>query len=132
MALRPDSSRCNVAPSARTADAAIGLAENTGVVAATQAAVGAQHQEHAVLDLLALLQQRMRDVAGGGAEVGGQFGDLARVGLGLGGAVHRPLEARRGNQFHRPRDLADVADGLTPFDEFASLRHALLRGEPGA
>ena len=77
----------------------------------------------AVLDLLALLQQRMRDVRGAGAEVGGQLGDLARVRLGLGGAVEGLLEARRGDQLHRPRDLADVADRLAAFDERAGVGH---------
>ena len=37
------------------ADAADGLAEDAGVVAAAQAAVGGEHQQQAVLDLLALL-----------------------------------------------------------------------------
>ena len=65
----------------------------------------------------------MRDVGGAGAEVGGQLGDLARVRLRLGGAVHRLLEARGGDQLHRPRDLADVADRLAAFDEGAGLGH---------
>ena len=56
--------------------------------------------------------------AGAGAQVGGQLGDLARVRLRLDGAVHRLLEARRGDQLHRPRDLADVADRLAAFDEW--------------
>src|SRR6266566_1360553 len=47
-----------------------------------------------------------------GAEVGGEFRDLARVRLGLAGTVHRLLEARGCDQFHRPRDLADVLDRL--------------------
>ena len=90
----------------------VGCPEDAGVVAAGQAAVGAEHEHAGGLDLGARFEQRMLDVAGGGAEVGGQLGDLAGVGLGFGGAVHRLLEARGGDQLHRPRDLADVGIAL--------------------
>ena len=65
MARLPDSSRCSVdALACDLANALVGLAENAGVVAAAQAAVGAEHQQQRVVHLLALFQQRMRDVRG--------------------------------------------------------------------
>src|SRR5262249_2270902 len=92
------------------------LAEDAGVVAAAQAPVGGEDQQQAVADLLALDQQRVRHVGGGGAEVGDHLGDLAHVGGGVGGAIHRPPVARRRDQFHRAGDLLDVADRLAALD----------------
>ncbi len=51
------------------------------------------------------------------------FGDLAGVGFRLGRPVECLLEPRSGNEFHRPRDLADVADRLAALDEDAAIRH---------
>src|ERR1019366_5220922 len=100
-----------------------GFAQDRAVVAAAQAAIGAEDQQNAVLDLGAFLEQRVLDVAGIGAEIGRQLRDLACVGVGLNGAVHRLLEARGGDQLHRPRDLADIPDRLTAFHEYACAGH---------
>src|SRR4026209_2250093 len=63
----------------------------------------------------------MRHVARGSRQVGGDLGDLARVRFGHRRAVHRLLESRSGDQLHRPRDLADVADRLTERNELAKI-----------
>src|SRR5262249_38132434 len=44
----------------------------------------------------------------------------------LGGAVERLLEPGRGDQLHRPRDLADVADRLAAIDEGTGFGHGLF------
>src|SRR5947209_8335188 len=116
---------------ANLAKSAIGLAQNTGIVAAAQAAVRAKHQQYAVLDLLVLFQERVLEVDRVGAEVGRQLRDLARVPLRLQGALEGPLESGGGNQLHGPRDLADILDRLAALDESTSLGHGYLSFDLG-
>src|SRR5262249_54384246 len=108
---------------ARLPDALDGGPQDRRVVAAAQAAVGGEHQQHGMLDRLAVLQKRVLEFPRVGAEVGGQLGDLARVRLGLAGAVHRLAEARRRDQLHRPRDLADVLHRSAALHKGAGLGH---------
>ena len=63
-------------------------------------------------------------------EVAHQFGDPPDVGFRRQRPVHRLFEPRGGDEFHRPRDLANVADGLTPFDDRACLAHDPLSIAP--
>ena len=102
---------------AQLANSGVGFAQDGGVVAAAQAAVGTDHQEQRGFHSLVGLQQRMMDIAGTGTQVGGQLGDLPGVGLGLDGAVHGFAKARGGDQLHGPRNLADVTDRFAPFDK---------------
>ena len=96
---------------------------DVAVVAAAQSAIGGEHQQHGLLGLLAALQQRMADFQAAVGQVGHQLRDPLGVGRGRVGPIHRLLEARRGDQLHRPRDLADVADRLAAFVEGAGFGH---------
>src|ERR1700736_1646286 len=80
------------------ANLAGGFAKNARVVAAAQAPVRAKYEQQRVLDRLALLQERMGDVGGAGAQIRGQLSNLARVGFRLDSAVKGLLEAGRGDQ----------------------------------
>src|SRR5437016_1145239 len=95
---------------ADVADSRRRFAQDGRIVTAAQAPVGTKDEQDTVIDALAWLQEGVSEVDGTGTEVGGQLGDLPRIGFGLAGTVHRLLEPRGGDQLHRPRDLADVAD----------------------
>jgi len=68
-------------------------------------------------------QEGMRDIGGVRTQVGRQLGDLARVGVRLDRPVERFLEPSGGDEFHRPRDLADVPNRLAAFDDCAGFGH---------
>ena len=80
----------------------------------------------------AVLQQRMLDLQAAVGQIRHQLRDPLRIGRGRRGAVHGLLEARIGDQFHRPRDLADVANRCASFVEGAGFGHGIpvvrLRG----
>ena len=57
------------------------------------------------------------------AQVVGQVGDLARVGIRLDRPVESFLEPGRGDQLHRPRNLADVANRFPAFNERSCFGH---------
>ena len=97
--------------------------KHVAVVAAGQSAIARQDQEQRPRDRIAPHQQAVRDLLGRLAQVGDQLGDLARVSLGLGGAVQRLAEPVGGDQLHRPRDLADVLDRLAAFDDRSGFGH---------
>ena len=59
----------------------------------------------------------------GRGEIGDDLGNLPSIGSSFRGAVHRLLEASRGHELHRPRNFADVADGLQPFDNRSCFGH---------
>src|SRR5262249_55300317 len=100
------------------------LAKDGGVVSRAQPAIGAEDEKDGVILTLAPLHERVPDFARGSAQVGRKLADLAGERLRLRRPVHRLLKARRGDQLHRPRDLADVADRLAALDEFAGVGHA--------
>src|SRR5271157_36821 len=70
----------------------------------------------------------MCDRARGFAKVGDQLGDLARECFGLGRPIERLAELGRGDQLHRPGDLANVLDRLAALDDRSGLGHQLHRG----
>ena len=122
----PDASRCRLMPwAAYSRMRSFAARRIDRVVPAAQAAVGAKYEQDGVLDLGVRGQQRVLDLAGVGAQVGGQLGDLAGVRLRLHGPVEGLAELGGGDQLHRPRDLADVADRLAAFHEFAGIRHSI-------
>src|SRR5207245_1646086 len=92
-------------------------------VTAAQAAIGANDEQERILHRLALVQQGMLDVRRAGTEVGSQFGDFARVRLSFESAVQRLFKTRRGDQFHRARDFADVLDRPAALHESTGLGH---------
>ena len=98
-------------------------AQHSAVVAAAQSAVGAQHEEARVARLLPLLEQGMVDFQPASGEVGNELGNAIRIGGRGQRTIHRPAERSRGNQFHRPRDLADVADRFASFIECSRFSH---------
>ncbi len=104
-----------------------GGADHAGVVAAAQPAVGGQHQQRRPAGFGARFQERVAHFQSLPGEVTHQRADPARVGRGGRGPVHGPLESGRGDQLHRPRDLADVADRLATLVERSGFAHGLCR-----
>ena len=106
------------------------MTEDSRVVSAAQPSIRGDHQQDALLFRFALLQQRVRNGRTAFLERLRQVCDdlrhLLRVGRRLRCAVHRLLEASGRDQFHRPRDLADVANGLQPFDDRSCFGHESL------
>ena len=94
------------------------------VEAAAQTAIGRQHQQRCPRrSFRAASSSGMANLQAGL----GQVGDQLRDAIGIGGrrrcSVHRLLEARGGDQLHRPRNLADVADRLAAFVECSGIGH---------
>ena len=100
-----------------------GGTQHARVIAAGQAAVAGDHHQRRARYVLMGLEQRVVHRAGGARQVGDQLRQLLGVRLGRHGAFERGLKTGRGDELHRPRDLADVAHRLAPFDEDSSVRH---------
>ena len=105
---------------------AAGRPLHVAVVAAAQPAIGGQSTSSVARSGLAAVSSSgwltSRPAAG---QVGHQLRDPLGVGRGRRRAVHGLFESRRGDQLHRPRDLADVADRLAAFVKFAGIGHGL-------
>ena len=97
--------------------------QNAAVVPAAQPTVAGQDQYGGLLLCLAALEQRVTERESRPGKIRDDLGDLPGVGGRFGRAVHGFLEPRRRNQFHRPRDLADVSDCLQPFDDCTNVGH---------
>ena len=65
----------------------------------------------------------MADLQSGGGQVADQLGDPLRVGRRSRSSIHCFLKARRRDQLHRPRNLADVLDRLAAFIECSCVGH---------
>ncbi len=99
------------------------LTKNPAVVPAAQTAIGREDQQRDVLRHFRLLEQRVAERQVRLRQVRDDLIDLLGIRGRFRSAVHGLLESRRGDEFHRPRDLADVADGFAPFDECTRLGH---------
>ncbi len=97
--------------------------QDAGVVTAAQSAIAGEDQHASRFGMVALLQQRMLDLGSGCSQAVDDLRQPIGVGSHGRGAIHRLLVTRRGNQFHRPRDLADVANRLSTFIECAGVGH---------
>ena len=98
---------------------------HVAVVSAAQAAIGGQHQQDRTLGFLAPFKQRMADFQAAIGQIGHELRDA--LGVGRGGMARSIafLKRRSGDQLHRPRNLADVADRLAAFVEGSGLGHAV-------
>ena len=87
-----------------------GIAQNVGVVSATQTALAGNDHQRRVPGIGMGFHQRMGDLPlyciG---QVPNQRRQAVRVGLCRNGPVIGGLKTRRGDELHRPRNLADVA-----------------------
>ncbi len=90
-------------------------AQHIRIVAAAQATHAGEHYHCRFIDAFRLLHQRVFDVAHGPRQVRDKFSQLFSVRLCGGGTGERRLKARRGDELHRPRDLADVAHRFASF-----------------
>ena len=65
-------------------------------------------------------------IQAGLGQVGHQLRDPAGVGRGGRGAIHRLFEPRGGDQFHRSRNLLDIANRRAAFIEGSCFGHGIL------
>ena len=84
-----------------------------------------EDQENGPAGGFAGLEQRVLNLQAAVRQIGHELSDALRIGRGRMRPIHRLLEARRGDQLHRPRNLADVADALASLIECPCFSHDL-------
>ncbi len=105
-------------------------ADDLGVERAREPAVAGDEDDPDPLDVLALLQEldAVAVLPGGLGDLLGDAPDRLGVRPHLGDPLLGPAQARSGHHLHRPRDLADVLDGVDPVLDVLLRSHGRLDG----
>ena len=100
-----------------------GCPKKRRVVAAAQTAMTGQPNKRRPCRGRLGLHQGMLSTISDAGEISHQLRETLRIRLGRYRSVERSLEARRGDQLHRPRNLADVANRLATLDDDSCVGH---------
>ena len=85
------------------------VTQNRHILPAAKPSVARDDHQGRAFDVLVGFHEWVADIRGGARQIGDEFRELLGVGFGGGRPVQGGLEARRGDELHGPRDLADVA-----------------------
>lgn len=100
-----------------------GLAKNVSVVATAQSAVGGQNKQGGLPGRFPGLEQGVGDFQPGANQVTNQLGDPPSVVGRRSSSFHCFFETGRRDQFHRPRNLADIPNRLASFIKGSGIGH---------